>query len=831
MSLFTLASCEFDDSEIWDKLYDHENRIQTLEMTCRQMNTNIESLQIIISALQQNDYVTGVAPIMEGTTVIGYTILFSKSGSVTVYHGQDGVDGSDGKDGADGAPGQDGSDGQDGQTPVIGVRQDTDGVYYWTLNGEWLLDDYGNKIPTTGKDGADGSDGKDGVDGASGSNGVTPELKIEDEYWYVSYDGGSTWIKLGEAVGADGSDGDAFFKDVLLSEEEVVFVLIDGTEIKVPMKTSLSMTLDTYNLVCSYCQTIKVGYSIVGPDSPLDLVVFSEGGYFTAIEEISANSGKVVIKTDMSSKDGKVIVIASCGGNTVVKTVSVMIDASASEDYIDEYGINHGAGVEIDGVIWAPVNCGYKSSTEESKGYPYGKLYQWGRKYGQGYSIEYDETEFLVKDGPVSLEVGQSEKYAHVYWSNIAGDKNWLLSFDPGLWNSGTENYAIKSIYDPCPQNWRVPTELEMASLIVSHSDWTNENDKQGYLFYGMSNNNALFLPATGWISRTTEGGRDLNGAYWTSDVYVSLDFESTYVNMRNYGLSDAYAIRCVREDSDLKFTVTGIELSEKAIELKEGQTLELHATLSPSSASGVVNWTSDKPSVASVKDGIITAKSPGKAIISATIGPLSAQCEVTVIEKVTTGTENGYEWVDLGLPSGVKWATCNVGASAPEGSGNYYSWAETSPKFDYSMSTYFMATNSPFGVTYNPFHVGDIAGTEYDAATENWGGKWQMPSRDDAQELIDNCTMEWTEKYGTYGCEFTGPNGNSIFLVAAGHRSSSQSAYGKGEYGSYWTSDCCKGNVGDAVYIYFQSNYTPRVREGSNYSKGGGRSVRAIIK
>ena len=574
-----------------------------------------------------------------------------------------------------------------------------------------------------------------------------------------------------------------------------------------------------------------MGYSIVGPDSPLDLVVFSEGGYFTAIEEISANSGKVVIKTDMSSKDGKVIVMASCGGNTVVKTVSVMIDASASEDYIDEYGINHGAGVEIDGVIWAPVNCGYKSSTEESKGYPYGKLYQWGRKYGQGYSIEYDETEFLVKDGPVSLEVGQSDKYAHVYWSIIAGDKNWLSSFDPGLWNSGTENYAIKSIYDPCPQNWRVPTELEMASLIVSHSDWTNVNDKQGYLFYGMSNNNALFLPATGWISVTTEGGRDLNGAYWTSDVYVSLDFESTYVNMRNYALSDAYAIRCVREDSDLKFTVTGIELSEKAIELKEGQTLELHATLSPSSASGVVNWTSDKPSVASVKDGIITAKSPGKAIISATIGPLSAQCEVTVIEKVTTGTEEGHEWVDLGLPSGVKWATYNVGASAPEGSGNYYSWAETSPKFDYSMSSYFMATNSPFGVTYNPFHVGDIAGTKYDAATENWGGKWQMPSRDDAQELIDNCTMEWTEKYGTYGCEFTGPNGNSIFLVAAGYRSSSQPAYGKGEYGSYWTSDCCKGNVGDAVYLYFQSNYTPRVREGSNYSKGWGCSVRAIIK
>ncbi len=830
MSLFTLASCEFDDSEIWDKLYDHENRIQTLEMTCRQMNTNIESLQIIISALQQNDYVTGVAPIMEGNTVIGYTILFSKSGSVTVYHGQDGVDGSDGKDGADGAPGQDGSDGQDGQTPVIGVRQDTDGVYYWTLNGEWLLDDYGNKIPTTGKDGADGSDGKDGVDGASGSNGVTPELKIEDEYWYVSYDGGSTWIKLGEAVGADGSDGDAFFKDVLLSEEEVVFVLIDGTEIKVPMKTSLSMTLDTYNLVCSYCQTIKVGYSIVGPDSPLDLVVFSEGGYFTAIEEISANSGKVVIKTDMSSKDGKVIVMASCGGNTVVKTVSVMIDASASEDYIDEYGINHGAGVEIDGVIWAPVNCGYKSSSEESKGYPYGKLYQWGRKYGQGYSLEFDDAESVVIEGPVSLEIGQSEFYSSYYFHSSS--YNWLDCKIPELWNLGTEEKPVKSIYDPCPKNWRVPTSSEMKSLITHKSEWIDNNQSNGYWLYGSSDSNdGVFLPASGYISIGNAAGRGAVGAYWTSMQYSSLDFRSSFVRMYEYALSEAYSIRCVRESSMISVPITGLSLNKSNVELAEGQTFELDAILSPSSASGVVNWTSDKPSVASVKDGIITAKSPGKAIISATIGPLSAQCEVTVIEKVTTGTEEGHEWVDLGLPSGVKWATCNVGASAPEGSGNYYSWAETSPKFDYSMGTYFMATNSPFGVTYNPFHVGDIAGTEYDAATENWGGKWQMPSRDDAQELIDNCTMEWTEKYGTYGCEFTGPNGNSIFLVAAGHRSSSQSAYGKGEYGSYWTSDCCKGNVGDAVYLYFQSNSTPRVCEGSNYSKGGGRSVRAIIK
>jgi hypothetical protein len=120
-------------------------------------------------------------------------------------------------------------------TPVIGVAQDTDGVYYWTLNGEWLLDDNGNKLPVSGKDGQngtngsngqdgadgkdgqngeDGKDGADGQDGKDGKDGVTPQLKIEEGYWFISYDNGATWTQLGKATGEDGKDGengDSFF--------------------------------------------------------------------------------------------------------------------------------------------------------------------------------------------------------------------------------------------------------------------------------------------------------------------------------------------------------------------------------------------------------------------------------------------------------------------------------------------------------------------------------------------------------------------------------------------------------------------------------------------
>ena len=190
LSLLAVVACsKFDDSAIWDQLNKHEDRIVKLETLCNQMNTNITSLQTIIIALQSNDYVVNIAPIKEGNKEIGYTITFAKSGSITIYHGQDGKNG------------QDGADGKDGYTPKIGVRQHTDGKYYWTLDGDWLLDDKGNMIPTAGEDGQNGADGTDGKDG---QDGITPQLKIEDGYWYLSYDNGMSWQKLGKATGNNG---------------------------------------------------------------------------------------------------------------------------------------------------------------------------------------------------------------------------------------------------------------------------------------------------------------------------------------------------------------------------------------------------------------------------------------------------------------------------------------------------------------------------------------------------------------------------------------------------------------------------------------------------
>ena len=241
---------KYDDTPIWNEIDSINNRIEELEELCTTLNNNITSVQQIVKAIEDKDYVTSVTEIIRNGEVIGYTINFTKGESISIYNGEDGKDGVDGEDGKDGL---NGADGEDGETPVIGVKQASDGKYYWTINGNWLLDNNGNKIPATGEDGkdgadgedgrdglngedgADGEDGKDGLNGKDGKDGVTPKLKIEDDYWYVSYDNGITWKLVGPATGVA---GDSIFVSVTQDEHNVYFTLTDGTELVVPLATS-----------------------------------------------------------------------------------------------------------------------------------------------------------------------------------------------------------------------------------------------------------------------------------------------------------------------------------------------------------------------------------------------------------------------------------------------------------------------------------------------------------------------------------------------------------------------------------------------------------------
>ena len=214
------AACadDYDDSALWDKVNDHEERLAALEKWQEQTNQSIAAMQELLNT---TDMITGVSAVSEGGQTVGYTITFLHSDPITIYNG------------AKGADGEDGADGADGQTPQIGLAQAADGNWYWTLNGETLTDAQGNPIRANGLDGADGEDGEDGATGPEGPQGndgtsaPTPQIllgsnipasgnvqtdngKAIDNAWYLSVDNGATWYRVS---GKDGTNGDAWFSD------------------------------------------------------------------------------------------------------------------------------------------------------------------------------------------------------------------------------------------------------------------------------------------------------------------------------------------------------------------------------------------------------------------------------------------------------------------------------------------------------------------------------------------------------------------------------------------------------------------------------------------
>ena len=217
---FAAVACTDYQSSI-DELSQRVDGIDQRVTAQEGLNDDIEAIKEIVDAQKQAGYITGVTE-----TADGYQFTMSNGKVINVRNGRDGRDGTNG------------TNGQDGHTPVIGVSQDTDGNWYWTVDGEFLLDGSGNKVRANG------------IDGQNGQDGVTPQIRVNSTtgLWEVSYDNGTTWTSLG--VKAQGDEGDAFFQNVVVGETEVTFTLADGT-------TTFTLPLmDTFKKVRDRVQSI-----------------------------------------------------------------------------------------------------------------------------------------------------------------------------------------------------------------------------------------------------------------------------------------------------------------------------------------------------------------------------------------------------------------------------------------------------------------------------------------------------------------------------------------------------------------------------------------------
>ena len=204
--------------------------------------------------------------------------------------------------------------------------------------------------------------------------------------------------------------------------------------------------------------------------------------------------------------------------------------------------------------------------------------------------------------------------------------------------------------------------------------------------------------------------------------------------------------------------------------------------------------------------------------------------------DNAATGAENGYEWVNLGLPSGIKWATYNVDADKPEGYGYYFAWGETETKDTYSWDNYKYGSDSSQLTKYcNNSDMGKGGFTDElttlesddDAATKYWGGAWRTPTQDEWKELKENCEWTWKTQNGVDGYEVKGANGNSIFLPAAGFRSDNELS-GEGNYGYYWSSSLYTTRPDWAQCVYISSSYVD-VKDASE-NRCFGFSVRPVL-
>ena len=438
------------------------------------------------------------------------------------------------------------------------------------------------------------------------------------------------------------------------------------------------------------------------------------------------------------------------------------------------------------GLKWATCNVGATKPEE------YGGYYAWGETEEKE---NYDEstykwcngsyntmTKYCIDDGLTVLD--PEDDVAHVKWG---GD-------------------------------WRMPTKVELNELRNNCTwTWTTQNNVNGYKVTG-PNGNSIFLPAAGYRDGTGLLERGSYGYYWSGSLFESYShsayclcfYYSGYYDNGGCSRSCGLAVRPVCGE---KYTVSVGTAGSGAVAIKDVD-----------GTSATIEWGSTVTVVATPDEGYAF----DGWYVDGDETPVSTAAEYTftVSEDVALQAKFVpivYEAVDLGLPSGIKWATCNVGATKPERYGGYYAWGETEEKENYDWSTYKWCngskntmtkycTDSYYGTVDNKTELDP----EDDVAHVKWGGDWRMPTKAELNELLTNCTWTWTTQNGVNGYMVTGPNGNSIFLPAAGTRYGTN--LGSSDGGCYWSSSLNEGNSYGAFHFHFSSGHFTSGYSGRHY-------------
>lgn len=266
LSLSVFVGCQkYDDSGITGRVDDLENRVAELERLVNELTANLGTLVTAIDALENQDRIVSVNKLPGDA---GWEIVFANSGTVTVYNG---------------------ANGKDGDSPVIGVQKDTDGIYYWTLNGEFLLDGNNQKIPATAQYGV-------------------PQIKIEDGKFWFSTDG-EKWIECGDVA----SEGIGTIKGVEDKGDSVVFTLYDDSTITIPKVQSFALNIENTEVGIAAGETAQIPYTITAADDATKITAIPVSGYSVSITKTSSSEGTLNITAPDPVVDADIYVVAVNG--------------------------------------------------------------------------------------------------------------------------------------------------------------------------------------------------------------------------------------------------------------------------------------------------------------------------------------------------------------------------------------------------------------------------------------------------------------------------------------------------------------------------------------
>ena len=465
---------------------------------------------------------------------------------------------------------------------------------------------------------------------------------------------------------------------------------------------------------------------------------------------------------------------ASCKDDEVVNSINKFCP--------DE---NHPHAIDLglpSGMLWACCNVG------ANKPEAYGSYYAWGETEEKD---TYDWSSYAHCDG--------SQITCHDLGNDIRGTQYDMAQI---LWGS----------------NWLLPTQEHIEELLNNCThEWTMLNGVKGVKFTSKTNGSSIFLPAAGKRYDSVLGETGVKGNYWTSTQDNSsnafaycLCFDAVLTYCSDLPRNNGVSIRPVIASLQISSTELSLIVGEKGtVEINSGSGNYIEQSSDANVATATLSG--DTVTVTAVGEGIATITvtdriSRQTAAIEVTVQPNPFRCP----------DKNHPHMIDLGLPSGTLWACCNVGASSPEAYGGYFAWGETEEKDTYDWSNYSSYYHSST----------DLLEMRFDVARNWWGGSWMMPVQENIEELLNNCTHEWTMMNGVTGVKFTSKtNDRFIFLPAAGKRHDSVPDE-TGVEGNYWACTPDSANASYAKCLSFDADLTCL----SNQPRYYGISIRPVI-